>query len=166
MSAYSEFFLSTASAVAELELIDIFHPNFDKVYYIVRNQPAGVTVTLEDATERDYKFYPLDVRPIGFRDDLDQGFAITIGDTGDTLPAEIERVLTADGTNVYPTFTYRSYRADNLTAPLFGPVNLVIESVSFTEEGATFNAVAPSLNRSRTGELYRLDRFPMLRGLL
>lgn len=167
MSDYSEFFLSGPSASAELDLIEISHPDFQDVYYIVRNAVGGVTVTLEDGTtERTYNYYPLSVKPIGFRDNLDQGFSITIGDTGDTLPDELQRVFDADGMDVYPTFVYRSYRSDNLTQPLYGPVNLQIEKVTQTREGASFDAIAPSVNYGRTGEVYRLDRFPMLRGLL
>lgn len=165
--SYEEFFLAGPSAAAELDLIEITHPDFSQPYYIVRNAVNGVTVTLEDGvTSRTYTFYPLAVKPLGFRDNLDQGFQVTVGDTGDTLPDELNRVYNANSMDVPPTFVYRSYRSDNLTEPLYGPVTLQIEKVTQTEEGATFDAVAPSVNNGRTGELYRLDRFPMLRGLL
>jgi len=167
VSEYTEFFLSTPSAVVQLDLIEVSHPSFARVYYIVRNAVRGVTVTLENGLgTRTYQYYPLKVEPLGFRDDLDQGFSITIGDTGDTLPDEIDRVFAFDTWDVYPTFTYRAYRSDDLTIPLYGPVNLVIENLTMNEEGAIFDAKAPSLNDGRTGELYRIDRFPMLRGLL
>lgn len=165
--SYAEFFLAGPSAAAELDLIEITHPEFSQAYYIVRNAVGGVTVTLEDGTtQRAYLYYPLGVKPMGFRDNLDQGFQITVGDTGDTLPEELNRVYNADAMDVYPTFVYRAYRSDDLTVPLYGPVTLRIEKVTQTEEGASFDAIAPSVNNGRTGEVYRLDRFPMLRGLL
>lgn len=165
--SYEEFFLDTESAVVQLDCISISHPDFTQSYHIVRNAVAGVNVTLEEALgNRYYEFYPLQVKPMGFKDDLDQGFMITIGDTGDTLPGEIDAVAAADGFATMPTFVYRAYRSDDLTVPLFGPVNLVIKKITMAKEGATFEARAPLVNEGRTGELYRLDRFPMLRGLL
>lgn len=164
--SYTEFFLATPSAVVMLDLIDISHPSFTQPYYTVRNAARGVTVVLETDVAREYQFYPLKVEPLGFRDNLDQGFSITVGDTGDTLPTELDRIFADDAFDVYPTFVYRAYRSDDLTQPLYGPVNLVIEKMTMTEDGAVFEAKAPSLNDGRTGELYRMDRFPMMRGLL
>lgn len=166
MSDYTEFFLGTPSAVVELDCIEISHPDFKLDYFIVRNHAAGVTVTLEDATSRTYKYYPVDVRPLGFKDDMDQGFSVSIGDTGDTLPDELQAVDDADGFATFPTFVYRSYRSDDLTKPLYGPVNLRIKKITMAKEGATFEAQAPKMNDGRTGELYRIDRFPMMRGLM
>lgn len=166
MSDYTEFYLATASAVVTLELVEISHPNFSKIYYITRNSTRGVQVTLETAVSQFFDFFPLDIKPLGFKDDLDQGFSISIGDTGDLLPDEIDRVFAANSFLIYPKFVYRAYRSDDLTVPLYGPINLEIAKVTMSEEGATFDAKAPALNEGRTGELYRLDRFPMLRGLL
>lgn len=166
MSAYTEFFLGTPRSVVELELIDITHPSFLYDYFIVRNSITGVTVTREDASVQLYQFYPITCKPLGFKDDLDQGFSLTVGDTGDTLAQEIERVRKADNFRVKPKFVYRSYRSDTLGAPLYGPVVLEIARVTTAPEGASFEARAPRVNDGRTGEVYRLDRFPMLRGLL
>jgi len=167
MSEYTEFFLATSSAVAQLDCVSITHPNFTQEYHYVRNAVSGVTVQLESPYgEQTYLYYPLSVKPLGFKDDLDQGFAITVGDTGDTLPNELDAVEAADGFSILPTFIYRAYRSDDLTQPLFGPVHLTIKRITMAKEGATFEARAPLVNDGRTGELYRLDRFPMLRGLL
>jgi hypothetical protein len=166
MSDYTEFYLAAPSAVALLEMIEISHPDFSQSYYIVRNRVRGVQVTLETSESRFYTYYPIKVEPMGFKDDLDQGFTMTIGDTGDILPDEIDRVFEADGFDVKPTFVYRAYRSDNLLVPLYGPINLEIAKVTMADEGATFEAKAPALNEGRTGEMYRIDRFPMLRGLL
>lgn len=165
--SYEEFFLGTPSAIVQLDCISVTHPDFAEEHHYVRNAVSGVTVTLElGGGSRTYLYYPMGVKPLGFKDDLDQGFAITLGDTGDTLPDEIDRVQAADGFTVMPAFQYRAYRSDDLTAPLFGPVNLVIKRITMGKEGATFEARAPLVTDGRTGELYRLDRFPMLRGLL
>ena len=67
---------------------------------------------------------------------------------------------------VRPIVKYRTYRSDDLTQPIFGPVTLEIATLAMTREGASFDARAPSLNVNRTGEVYSLTRFPMLRALL
>jgi hypothetical protein len=65
-----------------------------------------------------------------------------------------------------PTVTYRTYRSDDLSAPMFGPVVMEIQAIAMTRQGSSFEAKAPSLNVSRTGETYTIDRFPGLRGFL
>lgn len=166
MSAYSEFFLNSRSSVVQLELIEISHPNFTKVYRVVRNAVQGVTVTLESGTPTRFDYYPLKIENNGSRDDLDQSFTFTLGDLGEVLPKELDAVASGDGFGAKPTVVYRTYRSDDLTKPLFGPVLLEVESFAFNREGSTFSAKAPSLNVNKTGERYELERFPMLRGFL
>jgi hypothetical protein len=166
MSNYSEYFLNGPRQAIQLELFEIFHPAFTNLYRKVRNATAGVTVTLETAEVAHFDYFPLRIRPIASADDLDQVLKIDLGDLGEILPLELDAVEAANGMGVKPTVRYRVYRSDNLAAPLVGPVLLEVQTFSFTREGATFEAKAPSLNINRTGEIYRTDRFPMLRGLL
>lgn len=164
--SYSEFFLNSKSTVVQLELMEISHPNFTKVYRVVRNAVKGVTVTLETGASAAFDYYPMRIENNGAKDDLDQSFTITLGDLGEVLPKELDSVASAQGFSVKPVVTYRTYRSDDLTRPLFGPVVLEVESFAFNREGSTFTAKAPSLNVNKTGELYKLERFPMLRGFL
>jgi hypothetical protein len=167
MSNYSEFFLNSKSSVVQLELIEVSHPNFTQVYRKVRNSIQPVTVKLEDGvTFATFDYYPLQITSLGASTDLDAGFRINLGDLGEVLPQELDAVEVANGFLTKPTLLYRTYRSDDLTQPLFGPLKLEITSIAFKPEGATFDAKAPSLNNSRTGEVYELERFPMLRGFL
>lgn len=166
MSNYSEFFLNSKSSVVQLELIEISHSKFTKTYRVVRNAMQGVTVTLETEAQATFDYYPLRIENNGSRDDLDQSFTITLGDLGEVLPLELDSVASQDGFGEKPRVVYRTYRSDDLTRPLFGPVILEVESFAFNREGSTFTAKAPSLNINKTGELYLLERFPMLRGFL
>jgi len=166
MSAYSEFFLRAPGRIVRLECLEISHPDFSQVYRVVRNATKGITVTYENGQSYFHDYCPLQIESIGNKGDLDQGFNISFGDLGEILPSEIDRVLAADTQTVKPVLKYRSFRSDALTSVLFGPLVLEISSISFTGEGSTFEAKAPSLNINRTGELYKLDRFPGLRGLL
>lgn len=167
MSRYAEFFLNTSSKVVQLELLEISHPAFSRTYRIVRNAVAGATVTLTDGEgEATFEYYPLRITPLSSQDDLDQAIRVDLGDLGETLPAELDAVFAADALDTVPTVRYWAYRSDDLTAPLVGPLTFEVRSLSFNQDGASFEAGAPSLNRNRTGELYLLTRFPMLRGFL
>lgn len=166
MSNYSEFFLKSKSSVVQLETLEISHPSFTKIYRIVRNAVEGVTVKLENEIYADFTYYPLQIENAGVRDDLDQSLKINLGDLGEVLPKELDEVSSKDGFSIKPTVVYRTYRSDDLERPLFGPVVLEISSFAFNREGSSFEAKAPSLNINKTGEVYKLDRFPMLRGFL
>lgn len=166
MSQYTEFFLNCPASIVQLELLEISHPNFTQTYYVVRNALAGVTVTHEDSTSHDYVYYPMEIKPNGLTDNLDQKLTITFGDLGEVLPAELDAVNSAGGFTIKPTLKYRTYRSDALSVPLFGPLVLELSNLSFTDKGLSFDAEAPKLNNLTTGELYTIDRFPMLRAFL
>lgn len=166
MSSYEEFFLNSKSSVVQLECLEIYHPNFSKRYYVVRNHTLGVTVKHEDGTTRSYEYYPLAIEQDGDFDDLDQGYKITLGDLGEIVPNEIDNVRVANGFATKPTLIYRAYRSDDLNNVLLGPTVLQIKNFAMVDEGATFNAIAPYLNINSTGELYTIDRFDALRGTM
>ena len=166
MSDYSEFFLGSKSSVIQLELVEISHPFFTQIYRKVRNSLQPVTVTLENNTQATFDYYPLRIKSMGARTDLESGFRIDVGDLGEILPKELDNVAINQGFETKPTLIYRSYRSDDLMQPLYGPVELEITKFTFSKEGASFEAKAPSLNNNSTGELYALSRFPMLRGFL
>lgn len=164
--SYAEFFLNSPSSTVQLELLEISHPNFSKVYRIVRNAVNGVTVTLEDSSVETFDYYPVKIEAGSSRETLDQSFTISLGDVGEVLPQELDAVAVADSFDVRPTIKYRTYRSDDLSSPLFGPLILEVENFAFDNTGVSFAAKAPSLNVNSTGERYLLDRFPMLRGFL
>lgn len=167
MSDYSQYFLNSASSVVQLELLEITHSQFTQPYYIVRNNPDGIEVTLEDGvTVRQFEYYPIQIQPLGVQDDLDQSLRIDLGDLGEILPVELEAVSKNYGFLEKPKVVYRTYRSDDLTSPLYGPVNLEMIDISFQNDGCSFEARAQGVNINRTGELYRFARFPMMRGFL
>lgn len=167
MGLYSEFFLNSRRDVVQLDLVEITHPDFTQPYRIVRNAPRGVTVDLsDDEPAVPFVYYPARVTQQGARDDLDSAIQVDLGDLGEVIPGEVDAVAEAGGFEIKPQMRYWTFRSDMLTAPIFGPIDLEIPSFSFTEEGASFEARAPSLNSSKTGERWTLDRFPMLRGFV
>lgn len=160
------FFLTSRRDVVYLDLLEISHPNFTRVYRRVRNHAAGVTVTLETGETASFEYYPMRVTELGEQVDLDTGLRIDFGDLGEILPQEVDAVTEAAGLGIKPTIIYRAYRSDDLTAPLVGPLRLEATSFSFQREGASFEAHAPYVNRNKTGETYNLTRFFMLRGFV
>jgi len=167
MGSYSEYFLNSRSTVVQLDLVELTHPNFTQPYRIVRNAAKGVTVDLApDELAVPFVYYPARVESTGARDDLDVAIRVDIGDLGDLIPAEIDEVAEAGGFMTKPAVRYWTFRSDQLNAPIYGPLHLEVPSLSFSEEGASFEARAPSLNSTKTGERLTLERFPMQRGFL
>lgn len=164
MSDLSEYFLASRSDVALLDLIEISHPSFTQVFRIVRNATAGVTVTLETAASASFIYVPMKITRSAVAGDLDFAIKIDFGDVGEILPQQVDAVATAGTFTTKPTVLYRTYRSDDLSAPLDGPIELVVDEFSFNASGCSFAARAPSLNIIATGETYDLDRFEMLRG--
>lgn len=165
-SSALEYFLNSSRRVTELELIEFSHPSFTQTYRRVRNHRDGVTVTLETEVEADFAWYPMQITALSDQANLDTGVRIDFGDLGEILPLELDAVYADDAMDVKPTVIYRSYRSDDLSAPLVGPLRLEATTFSFTREGASFEATAPYVNLNKTGETYNLTRFYMLRGFV
>ena len=162
---YIEFFLNSKSTVVRFETIEISHPDFSQVFRLVRNNSEGITATLEDGMEVDFEYLPMQIREQSTSDDLDFSIEINVGDLGELLPAEIDLVHEAGTNHIRPTVIYRSYRSDDLSSPMEGPIRLEIITLNSDKEGTTFTAAAPVVNLSRTGEIYSASRFTGLRGL-
>lgn len=165
MSDYVGFFLNGKRSTIQYETLQIVHPSFSKVYYLVR---AGrdLTATLETGQVITFQRIPMRIRRLTSRADLDYGIGVDLGDLGELIPDEIDRAR-ADGTlGIKPTVISRVYRSDDLSSPMFGPLTLEAKNISLTRQGSTFEASAPSLNLTKTGERQTTDRFSTLRGLL
>lgn len=166
MTTYAEYLLNSSRSVIEYETVEISHPNFTQTYRVVRNAVAGLTAKVETGITSTFQYYPLKISASGARDNLDCSLTFQLGDLGEVLPAEMDAIDAASGWTTKPTVIYRTFRSDDLTAPMFGPITLEVVDFSFKREGCQFEARAPWLNVVKTGELYDLDRFPMLRGFL
>jgi hypothetical protein len=164
MSAESEFFFGSKSSVREYETLEMSHPNFSKIYRVVRNARSGLTATIETGEVVFFEFLPLRLTDASMTGDLDYNTQIDFGDLGELLPAEFDRVRAADGFGIKPLVILRTYLSGNLTVPLIGPLRLQSSAFTNRREGASFVAGAPSLNVSKTGIPYTIALFPMMRG--
>lgn len=176
MSEISEFIFARHPAVVQLQLIELSHPNFSATYRFVRNCPVGVKAMHEDDTgPHNYAYLPMQIKTLGTTNSLDQQMEITIGDVGKILPTEIGLISDSNGFQTKPELVYREYRSDEITlndgdivliAPMFGPLTLEINALAFNKQGCVFTAKPPQFNRTRTGEIYDVGRFPMLVGFV
>ena len=165
-SEYAAFFLNSKSSIVLLECIELIHPNFSQTHRVVRNMTDGVTVKHEDAIDYAYTYYPLKITRQGEIGDLDYGLQIEFGDLGGNLQLELDSVAANQGFDTKPVCKMRSYRSDDLTKPLHGPLTLEVNELAFNQDGAQFDAVAPLQNQRASGKIYTLNDFPMLRGFL
>lgn len=165
MSDYSEYFLNSSADIVQLELFEFTHPNFSRTYRVVRNKTDGFTATVDGASQI-FQYYPLKVTPSSDKANLDHALKLEFGDLGEVLPSELDLIRAAGNLITKPAARYWIFRSDRPTVALFGPITLEIERISFTRQGASFEIKAPTVNNNRTGELYKLERFPLLRGFL
>lgn len=167
VSPQLQFFLSMGHTDVLLDCVQIGHPNFSKTYYKCRNCDFdGIDLLHENGQTVHYDYYPLSLSELADENDLDAGFRIDFGDLGEVLPFEVDNVQRAGGMLTKPTVVYRGYKSTDLTGPLLGPISLEATSFAFDKDGASFEASAPYLNNTKTGETYNPTRFPMLRGFL
>ena len=163
MSQYTSFFLTAKGGLIYLECIEINHSSFAQPFRFVRNDTSGVTVKHEDGTSHFYQYQELDIQRSNVSNDLDQVMNINFADTNDEFIDAIKAINNSER----PSYKYRAYRDDDLTAPMHTVQTLEISSMSNDASGfVTFEAKAPELNSVKTGEIYTLDRFPLLRGTL
>jgi Domain of unknown function (DUF1833) len=165
MTDYAEFFLNTSADIVMLETISLSHTNLSKTYRLVKNKTDGLVAKLENGSTVTFDYMPMSISRGGIAQNIDQSISVTFGDLGEILPQELDLIAEADNFDVKPILTYRTYRSDDLEAPI-EKLELKVEGISFNSEGALIEAKTKSMNINGTGELYRIDRFPMLRGLL
>lgn len=160
-----DYFLNATPNVVALDTLEIAHSAFSKTYYLVRNAADGLTAFLEDGVEMVFEYVPMNVRKLASSNNLDQSIGIDLGDLGEILPLELDRVREQDGFSEKPIVSYRQFRSDDLAGPMDGPFDFETKTFSFNQEGASFEASAVGLNDFKTGEIYSITRFPM-RGFL
>lgn len=168
---YAQFFLASPPDIVELECLELFHTNFTQEFRICRNCDINSTIQVTQTAgfftgDRVYTYYPVSVDRANSTTDLDQNITLTFGDLGTLLPAQMDSVSAEAGFNKKPILVYRTYRSDDLTQELFGPLTLEVRSISFNRSGCVIEAKAPLANKSRSGEIYTRNRFPMLEGII
>jgi len=160
------YWLKGTRGQVRIECIEIKHPSFTKNYRFTRNAMQGIRAKNEVGYWLDYEYLPIDIRASRSASDLEQGFTIGIGDVGEVMPKEIDRLRNGQYPNIRPTVNYRVYLSDDLTKPSMSVLDLEITDNQPQKRGAVFVCKARDLNKLATGIVYTLKDFPSLRGLL
>lgn len=143
------------------ETIELSHSLFSKTYYLVVDSKSL------DATVPGLgvvTFEPASIKPVNSiqSDDLDQSVSFTIADVENILDDELDRIPL--GNQESPLLVYRIYLNTDLSEPVeFFEYD--IKEVAQQEGIFTIKAGSPDLNSDQTGEIYDLERFPMLRSI-
>ena len=155
----TDFFFNTRESVVEYETLILQHPNFSQPYFLVRNKSPSLTTVHGPNT---YDYLPMTIKPLASQTDMDQEIEVTLGDLGEVIAAELENIAEANGFNIKPQCTYATFRSDDTSARMFGPIDMNLDAVSLSKDGAAFKAKSTNFNVNTTGEIYDTTRFPML----
>lgn len=161
MADYTAFFLDSTAGVIALECIEISHPSFSQTFRYVRNDVDGMT-----AEGHVFEYQPMSIKRSNVSNDLDQKMSLTIADMEDDLSIAIRSIRDTEYAKIPPSFKFKLFRDDDLTRPMIELQTLEITSMSKDSSGlVTFDAQAPELNSVRTGLVYSIEDFPLLRGI-
>lgn len=150
-----------------LQLVEIKHPSFQRVYRIVQNHADGVRVKLPDGNWYDFEYVPLSIQKGTNSDDLDQEITVAVGDLGEIFPKEIQRLRnSAQYAQTEPVLNYYEYNLSDLTQPQVSVTGLKVTDYEPKREGGVFTCKARQMNVTKTGETYNLDDYPTLRGFI
>lgn len=151
----------------ELETIEIYHPDFTRTFYLVRNLTTGFIAKTEDGVQRNFEYCPMRWERGNSENNLDYDLKITFQDLNILIAPEIYSIPIES--EVMPIAVIRSYiyqRDGTIGGIADGPYRLTIRDITFTPEGCAFSASAKPLNRSGSGEIYTFRRFETLKGFV
>lgn len=145
-----DFFFTEHPALIKYECVSITHPNFSQDFNLVRNSAIGLKVEADPPENYiEYTYVPMEVKTLGSGHDMDQSMEFTIGDVGELLPAEIERISAANGFQTKPTIVYREY-ASNST-------DIVVGDTVF--DGWVFDGIDDEISMGDVTSFNRTDDF-------
>lgn len=158
MDDYTSFFLNNHGGAVVLECLEITHPSFNEPARFIKNDTDGVI-----AEGQSYEYQPMSIKRNNVSNDLEQQLSITLADMEDHF---FKQVINTMGSNTRPSVVFKLFSDQDLEIPLMTMQKLEIASLSKDSAGlATFDAQAPELNSVKTGRIYTLEDFPLLRGV-
>ena len=158
MGDYTSFFLNNHGGAVILECLEITHSTFTEPARFVKNDTDGVI-----AEGQSYEYQPMSIKRNNVSNDLEQQLSITLADMEDHF---FKQVINTMDSNMRPSVVFKLFSDQDLETPLMTMQKLEIASLSKDSAGlATFDAQAPELNSVKTGRIYTLEDFPLLRGI-
>lgn len=151
---------SAPQNIYEIQVLEISHPDMLQTHYFWAQRGDGEVETEDGVVAvRSVHF---SIEPAGTEAHLDQVYKITLdlADNSDEFYGELDRIPLDTQERI--RCVLRSYLSDDLTN-IMARADLQVEDVAHRLGAATFTAVSPRMNTTRTGELYTPRDVPMLR---
>ena len=141
------------------EAVSLSHSKFTKTYYLVVD---SVPLNKKLPNGQDVTFSPANITPSNAQNsnDLDQLASFSIADLENIYDDELSNIPLGD--NESPVIGYYVYVSDHDLPAQF--IEYTAKSIAQASGAFTIKCGAPDLNKDETGEVFDLERFPMLRG--
>lgn len=155
MSA-DDFYLRATSGIAIFSAIELIHPDFTLRFQNWDDEQAIVL---------DGLIYQYGQFNIGFSNvstDLEQQITVNFFEQVDILKTAFK-----SASHLQPVeFNWLRFRSDDYDTPLDARYGLYIKQPSYNTTGLSFIASAEGLNDVSTGEIYTLELYPLLKGMV
>lgn len=164
MADQNSFFLTDTSGVRKVDTIELNHPDWASPFFFQSEWiDEDIIATNEDLNTVTYQYQLFKVDRNNVVADLDQSVSVTFLDYIDELKYAVN-----SANHMQPiTLKYRMFRDDDFSSPLdFIQVLEVLKVTSNGDGIVTFDASAEGLNNIRTGDVYTINKFPSLKGII
>ena len=144
------------------ETVAIRHSKMSGTRYLVMD---SISLTAKLSNGQQVIFSPANISSTNAENnnDLDQTASFTIEDLNNELDDELELIPLGDEEDIL--VDYSVYVSESLDAPATS-VTYVVKAIPQRLGAFTLQCGAPSLNQDETGEIFDLERFPMLRSAI
>lgn len=154
---------------AELEVVSFSASWFSKTYYLQRQFTEDIKVTLEDDSEVDVMYAPMNIDQASSNADLNYERNITIQMVNDIMASENDNynpITNGDEMPIFRSRVYIAYRDGTISSLKYGPISLPVRKMSTTDQGTSVSVSSKPSNESATGEIATVTRVPMLKGFV
>lgn len=168
-AAYDRFLASTPAGKREYRTIEIYHPDFSNLLRFVKDF-EDQTLILEATAPRNpssavlFTAIAMEVGEPSENRDGDPILTINLGAVANEVNDELD-LMTDTGRLTPISVIYRKFYEGDLTGPVL-VLNLTASNIKFDGFTAVaFVAEDTDFINKRSGELYTIERFPMLSGV-
>lgn len=155
---YKKFLASAPTTQREFRTIEISHPDFSSTLFFVQDQLD------RNLGGQLYSALSMDITEPAERDDADQILTVNLGDVSSTVNSIISQI-SSTGFFTPVSIAYRKFYSQDTSSPVF-TLSLSIGVINFNSySGVSFTGEDTDFINKSAGEIYTLERFPMLRGV-
>jgi len=167
--AYRRFLASAPVAQREYRTLELYHPSFSEVLRFVQDT-QDQTLTLESTAPRDpstavlFSAISMVIEEPQETEEADPVLTVNLGGVGGEVQDQVSAITGEDALTPIECI-YRKYYSGDIDAPVL-VISLSVSTIRF--EGyarVAFTAEDIDFANKLSGELYTIERFPMLAGV-